>query len=314
MFIDSQFTWDYDSQMTEKYFTKYTGIEVKQFRETLLQHMGNVKKPVAERTRHKRQYDIRVSKRQMQTHTSKVDSSKALDADLVAWKAMGQNLESRIQAAPIEQSEPIYDTYLLEKIDSNTTPDSTNISHSGGEIDQDAEQYQVKSPLFKAEFFKMKDMIQDKVFANAAMKNELRKLKGNSVNTKFAKPSILGNPVLQPLRNHSVVRQPTGSERPKFSKPQFASHVNVNNDFPKPVTPHYLPKVREFIFVKPHHVIASGSSRNRSKKSYGSNGMAHKYYLEVAKKKTQDKNTNLKPSVMHTTSLQNCNIRQFSKF
>nr|GEU36584.1 hypothetical protein [Tanacetum cinerariifolium] len=41
-----------------------------------------------------------------------------------------------------EQSEPIYDTYLLKKVDSNTTPDSTNISHRGGEIDQDAEQYQ----------------------------------------------------------------------------------------------------------------------------------------------------------------------------
>ncbi|GJT32966.1 hypothetical protein Tco_0923385 [Tanacetum coccineum] len=33
--------------------------------------------------------------------------------------------------------------------------------------------------------------------------------------------------------------------------------------------------------------------------------MAHKYYLEVAKKKTQDKNRNLKPCVMHTTSPQN---------
>ncbi|GJT60050.1 hypothetical protein Tco_1003583 [Tanacetum coccineum] len=43
------------------------------------------------------------------------------------------------------------------------------------------------------------------------------------------------------------------------------------------------------MFVKPNHVIASGSSRNSSNESYGSN----------------DKNTNLKPSVMHTTSLQN---------
>ncbi|GKD23308.1 hypothetical protein Tco_1225011 [Tanacetum coccineum] len=34
-----------------------------------------------------------------------------------------------------EQSEPIYDTYLLEKVDSNTTPDSTNMSHRGEEID-----------------------------------------------------------------------------------------------------------------------------------------------------------------------------------
>ncbi|GJS55944.1 hypothetical protein Tco_0629306 [Tanacetum coccineum] len=63
-----------------------------------------------------------------------------------------------------EQSEPIYDTYLLKKVDSNTTPDSTNISHRGGEIDQDAEQYQVKSHLLNAEFFKMKDMVEKEVY------------------------------------------------------------------------------------------------------------------------------------------------------
>ncbi|GKE21718.1 hypothetical protein Tco_1433230, partial [Tanacetum coccineum] len=38
------------------------------FRDMLLQHMGNVKKSVAERTRHQRQYDRRVNKRQMQTN------------------------------------------------------------------------------------------------------------------------------------------------------------------------------------------------------------------------------------------------------
>ncbi|GJS39633.1 hypothetical protein Tco_0564676 [Tanacetum coccineum] len=47
----------------------------------------------------------------------------------------------------------------------------------------------------------LKARIQEKVFANASLKNELRKLKGNNVDTKFAKPSILGKPVLQPLRN-----------------------------------------------------------------------------------------------------------------
>ncbi|GJU49235.1 hypothetical protein Tco_1218790 [Tanacetum coccineum] len=55
----------------------------------------------------------------------------------------------------------------------------------------------------------LKAQIQEKVFANAALKIELRKLKGNSVDTKFAKPSILGKPVLQPLRNQSVVRYNT---------------------------------------------------------------------------------------------------------
>ncbi|GJV85344.1 hypothetical protein Tco_1525242 [Tanacetum coccineum] len=53
-----------------------------------------------------------------------------------------------------------------------------------------------------------KAQIQEKVFAIAALKNKLRKLKGNSVDTKFAKPSILGKPSLQTNRKHPVV--PTG--------------------------------------------------------------------------------------------------------
>ncbi|GJX13269.1 hypothetical protein Tco_0205027 [Tanacetum coccineum] len=347
-----------------------------------------------------------------------------------------------------EQSEHIYDTYLLEKVDSNTTPDSTNMCHRGGEIDQDAEQYQVKSPLLNAEFFKTKDMvekevynelsnrflqlekhcisleisiqqkeesfqsnkpcknqdspefreffeinelkaqlqaknstinnlkeqiknvheksneakvkhdidvietinielehkvakllqenehlkqtykelydsikktriqtkdhndsliaqvnsktvenadlkaqIQEKVFANVALKNELRKLKGNSVDTKFAKASILGKPPLQPSRNHLVVRQPNAftSERPRISRPRFASQVDEKNDLSKIVTPHYLPKVRESAAAKPHQVNAPNYSRNSHKESYGSNDMVHAYFLEEARKMTQNK-------------------------
>ncbi|GKA82771.1 hypothetical protein Tco_0789519 [Tanacetum coccineum] len=105
--------------------------------------------------------------------------------------------------------------------------------------------------------------IQKKGFAIAALKNELRKLTGNSVNTKFAKPSILGKPVGQPLKNQSVVRQPSAfeSERPRISKPRFASQVDVNNNLSKPVTTHYLPKGRESAPAKPHHMIAPSSSR-----------------------------------------------------
>ncbi|GJY04160.1 hypothetical protein Tco_0370100 [Tanacetum coccineum] len=67
----------------DTYFVEYTGLEVQHFRDTLLQHLGNVKKSVAERTRHQRQYERRVNKRQMQTQESKIDTGKALDADLV---------------------------------------------------------------------------------------------------------------------------------------------------------------------------------------------------------------------------------------
>ncbi|GKC76056.1 hypothetical protein Tco_1126830 [Tanacetum coccineum] len=244
------------------------------------------------------------------------------------------------------QSEPSYDTHLLEKVDSNTIPDSTNMCHRGGEIKQNAEKCQVSCSLLDPPFDNMttkfsnqsleseniflkktvaqlqkdfsrmeahcvnmelkyqnqalkdgqrgqilnetsnkakikkeievlekinieleysvakllteneklhkenehlkqtyqdlydsikttrvqtkdhndsliaqinsktvenadlKALIQEKVFANVALKNELRKLKGNSVDTKFAKPSILGKPVLQPPRNQTVVIQP----------------------------------------------------------------------------------------------------------
>ncbi|GJW68218.1 hypothetical protein Tco_0122642 [Tanacetum coccineum] len=57
-----------------------------------------------------------------------------------------------------EQSKPSYDTHLLETIDSNTTPTSTNILS--------------KDDVLKAQ-------IQEKVFANSALNHELRKLKGN---------------------------------------------------------------------------------------------------------------------------------------
>ncbi|GKD41880.1 hypothetical protein Tco_1266525, partial [Tanacetum coccineum] len=111
----------------------------------------------------------------------------------------------------------------------------------------------------------LKARIQEKVFANAALKNKLRKLNETNVDTKFAKPSILGKPVLQPPRNQSVVTQPNAfkSERPNFSKPRISQE-----------------------------------------ESYGSNDMAHNHCLEEARKKTQERNRNSKSSVMHTTSLQ----------
>ncbi|GJY37529.1 hypothetical protein Tco_0422907 [Tanacetum coccineum] len=45
--------------------------------------------------------------------------------------------------------------------------------------------------------------------------------------------------------------------------------------------------------------------RNSQEEPYDSNDMAHNHYLEEARKKTQERNKNSKPSMMHTTSLQN---------
>ncbi|GJS12496.1 hypothetical protein Tco_0406968 [Tanacetum coccineum] len=123
-FIDSQFTLDYESQVTDKYFTEYTGIEVKQFRETLLQHMSNVKKFATKRTHHKRLYDRMVNKRQMRKQEGKVDLSKELNASLVVTES--SRTESIVQDesnrsgndtyADDADIRPIYDEVLMAEV------------------------------------------------------------------------------------------------------------------------------------------------------------------------------------------------------
>ncbi|GJX82256.1 hypothetical protein Tco_0331737 [Tanacetum coccineum] len=145
-----------------------------------------------------------MNERLMQSRESKVVSNKALDASLVVTKCSGTKSDEHITSSSsgtyithvvdadirlvndqvssaevhltaqhnvlaneqqhTDQSESCYDTYPLEKVDSNTTRDSTNMSHRGGEIDQDVEHDQVKSPLLKAEFLKTNDMVEKEVY------------------------------------------------------------------------------------------------------------------------------------------------------
>ncbi|GJX87890.1 retrovirus-related pol polyprotein from transposon TNT 1-94 [Tanacetum coccineum] len=129
---------------------------------------------------------------------------------------------------------------LLNRIARNG--ESGNDSHAD---DADIRPVSDEEPMAEVAFDLLRDALsvifglselKNKGFAIAALKNELRKLTGNSVNTKFAKPSILGKPVGQPLKNQSVVRQPTAfkSEGLEFQKPRFASQVDVNFDLSKP--------------------------------------------------------------------------------
>ncbi|GKE07206.1 hypothetical protein Tco_1399224 [Tanacetum coccineum] len=163
-FIDSKFTLDYDIQMTNKYFVKYTGIKVKHFRDTLLQHMGNVKKPVAERTRHQRQYDRRVNKRQLETQESKIDPSKVMDNGLVVTERNGTETEVQDDISrsgndtdaddtdirPIYDQEPMVEVQLTAEcnifaIGQQHTEQPEIINE--GRVDQYPEQCQVKSPM-----------------------------------------------------------------------------------------------------------------------------------------------------------------------
>ncbi|GJX06745.1 hypothetical protein Tco_0194677 [Tanacetum coccineum] len=290
--------------------------------------MESLRELILERAKHKREKDRRVNDIMMQSKERKDNSSKALDADLVVTESNETESERHVLSSRSGNDthtddadiNSVNDKQPMAEVDRNTTSKSTDMSHRGGKIDQNADVKKVQTKDHNdsliaqinsktVENADLKAQIQEKVFANVALKNELRKLKGNSVDTKFLKPSILGKLVLQPPRNQSVVRKPNAfkSERPNFSKPRFASQVDVNNVLSKPVTQHYLPKGRESAFAKPNHMIASSSSRNSSKNMprFSSNDMVHNYYLEEAKKKTQERDRKSTTSVMPSAKSQN---------
>ncbi|GJU89581.1 hypothetical protein Tco_1302004 [Tanacetum coccineum] len=89
--------------------------QVKQFRETLLVHMANVKKSVAERTHHKRQYDRRMKERQMQSRECKVVLSKALAASLVVTECSGTKSDEHITSNSSG-------TYITHVVDADIKP------------------------------------------------------------------------------------------------------------------------------------------------------------------------------------------------
>ncbi|GKD08715.1 hypothetical protein Tco_1188400, partial [Tanacetum coccineum] len=243
-FIDLQFSLNYDSQMTNKYFAEYIGIEVNQFTDTLLQHMSNVKKSVAERTCHQRQYDRRVNKGQMQTQESKVDTGKALDVDLVVTENIrpiydeepmaevqltaecnvfatgqqhteqpeiitegqhGQILNETSNKAKIKRDIDEIETINIE-LEHSVAKLLTRNEHLNKESETLKKHYKdlydsiklTRAKTIKqttsliAQNANLKDQIQEKVFTIAALKNELRKSNGNSVDTKFAKNTNLG--------------------------------------------------------------------------------------------------------------------------
>ncbi|GJW76879.1 hypothetical protein Tco_0138561 [Tanacetum coccineum] len=274
-------------------FTTLSDQDVETFIGTMFLNVGKQKSNLTKKNF--KRLDPWVNERQMQTTEEKVDISKALDASLVNTDSNGTEFGKQDTSSSAENVvdaddadiKPVYDEEPMAE-----TMRAKIIEHTTYLIAQNAE--------FKAQ-------LQEKGFAIAALKNELRKLTGNSVNTKFAKLSILGKPVLQSLRNQSVVIQLTAfkSERPRISKPRFASQVDVNNDLSKPITAHYLHKEIESAFAKPHHVIPSSESRNNSKNMprFSSNDMNHNHYLDEARKKTQEKGTSINVQEEQTLDL-----------
>ncbi|GKA93326.1 hypothetical protein Tco_0815312, partial [Tanacetum coccineum] len=252
----------------------------------MILHLESVKKSINERAQAIiREITTWVNDRVTQVIEGKVDSSKALDAGLVVTESNETESERHVSSSRSGKDTHDEDA-VINSVNDKQPLAEVQLTVQHDTLANEQQHFMQSEPIYDThllERFKtvenadLKAHIQEKVFANVALKNELQKLKGNNVDTKFVKPSILGKPVLQPPRNLSVVRQPNAfkSERPNFSKPRFASQVDVINVL------------------------------NSQEEPYGSSVMAHNHYLEEARKKTQERNRNSRPSVMHTTSLQN---------
>ncbi|GKA56646.1 hypothetical protein Tco_0755718 [Tanacetum coccineum] len=165
MFIKSQIYLDDEYViMTRKYFLEYTQLEIREFRNTLIQHMESVKKSIDKRALLKREYDSRVDEKQIQTTEGKVDSCKALDASLVDTTSSGTELGEQDTSsrsgndahADDANIKPIYDEEPMAEV--QMTADD-NVSTTGqqhteqpefnneGEVDQNAKQCHDKRPL-----------------------------------------------------------------------------------------------------------------------------------------------------------------------
>ncbi|GJV91288.1 hypothetical protein Tco_1539101 [Tanacetum coccineum] len=176
-------------QMTDKYFVEYTGIEVKHFRDTLLQHMGNVKKPVAERTRHQRQYDRRVNKRQLQMQESKINTGKAVDADLVNTESIKTDSTVQDESSrpgndidaddpdirPIYDEEPMaeVDQYHLKNMSSLKGPENTSPNLILGGNPAECNKYEHVGQEHKLiKMIQVKEMMQDNDLKNSKSRSQ----------------------------------------------------------------------------------------------------------------------------------------------
>ncbi|GJY47628.1 hypothetical protein Tco_0436691 [Tanacetum coccineum] len=125
-FINSQFTLDYDSQMIDNYFVEYIGIEVKHFKDTLLQHMVDADLVVTESS---------VTESEVQDDSSMSGNDTNVDdADI----------------RPIYDEEPLAEVQLTAEcnifaIGQQHTEQPEIINE--GRLDQYLEQCQVKSPM-----------------------------------------------------------------------------------------------------------------------------------------------------------------------
>nr|GFB01989.1 hypothetical protein [Tanacetum cinerariifolium] len=107
------------------------------------------------------------------TQASKIDTGKAVDDDLVVKESSGTESKVQDDNSRSENDTDVDDADIKPIYNEELMAETTSLLANNADL---------------------KAQIHEKVFAIAALKNDLRKLAGNSVDTKFAKTSVLGIP------------------------------------------------------------------------------------------------------------------------
>nr|GEX60832.1 integrase, catalytic region, zinc finger, CCHC-type, peptidase aspartic, catalytic [Tanacetum cinerariifolium]GEY31695.1 integrase, catalytic region, zinc finger, CCHC-type, peptidase aspartic, catalytic [Tanacetum cinerariifolium] len=143
--------------MTRIYFQQYTQQSIPEFRDILIQHLESVKKSIDERVQLKREYDIWVNERQMQTTKEKVDTSKALDASSVDTECSRTETKEQDTSSrsgndahdDVADIRPIYDEEPMAEVQTSAEIDVFSIGqqhteqpefNNEEEVDQNAEE------------------------------------------------------------------------------------------------------------------------------------------------------------------------------
>ncbi|GJS93469.1 hypothetical protein Tco_0800437 [Tanacetum coccineum] len=139
--------------------------DVPLFHDKLIHHMESLRESIQERAKHKREYDRRMNDRMMQSKEGNADSSKALDVGLVVTKSNEIESERHVSSSRSRKDthaedadiNSVNDKQPMAEVDRNTIPESTDMSHRGGEIDQnvDAKKCQVSCLLLDLSFDNM---------------------------------------------------------------------------------------------------------------------------------------------------------------
>ncbi|GJR24847.1 hypothetical protein Tco_0973374 [Tanacetum coccineum] len=138
------FSSDPDREVIE-IFRDYTKMTAQTFKETIIQNMNSIEQCIIERASHEQELKMtlkKLSERQLQIQQCKVQEevlpaeSSSIDTPLEQVQNHDASNVFANERRHSEQPESINDTYVLEKDDSNVTPDSSNICNNDNQVDQ----------------------------------------------------------------------------------------------------------------------------------------------------------------------------------